>query len=110
MPAGGRQRLHREACEHRSVAVPHARMALPMIRSAPRTVASTQLPPSRGGSTKRASVLPPLLNDPINILIVDDEPKNLTVLESVLDDPGYRLVRAISADRALLALVEEEFA
>ena len=47
---------------------------------------------------------------PINILIVDDEPKNLTVLETVLDDPDYRLVRAESADQALLALVMEEFA
>ena len=46
----------------------------------------------------------------INILIVDDEPGNLLVLETVLDDPGYRLVRALSADHALLALVEEEFA
>ena len=48
--------------------------------------------------------------DPINILIVDDEPKNLTVLETVLDDPDYRLVRAGSADQALHALVMEEFA
>lgn len=47
---------------------------------------------------------------PINILIVDDELKNLTVLESILDDPGYRLVRAESADQALLALVADEFA
>lgn len=47
---------------------------------------------------------------PINILIVDDEPKNLAVLESILDDPGYRLVRAESADQALLALLVEEFA
>ena len=47
---------------------------------------------------------------PINILIVDDEPKNLTVLETILNDPGYRLVRANSADEALLALVAEEFA
>src|SRR4051812_17509745 len=47
---------------------------------------------------------------PINILLVDDEPKNLTVLETVLADPGYRLVRAQSADQALLALVGEEFA
>jgi signal transduction histidine kinase/DNA-binding response OmpR family regulator len=47
---------------------------------------------------------------PINILIVDDEPKNLTVLETVLDRPGYRLVRAESADEALLALVSGEFA
>jgi signal transduction histidine kinase len=47
---------------------------------------------------------------PANILIVDDEQKNLTVLETVLDDPGYRLIRAESADQALLALVVEEFA
>jgi len=49
-------------------------------------------------------------DSPINILIVDDEPKNLTVLETLLEDPGYRLVRAESADQALLALVVEEFA
>jgi len=47
---------------------------------------------------------------PINILIVDDEPKNLTVLETILDNPSYRLVRAESADQALLALVDDEFA
>ena len=47
---------------------------------------------------------------PINVLIVDDEAKNLAVLEAILDDPGYRLVRAVSADQALLALVAEEFA
>jgi PAS domain S-box-containing protein len=47
---------------------------------------------------------------PINILIVDDEPKNLTVLEAVLDDPDYRLVRAVSAEQALLALLADEFA
>ena len=46
----------------------------------------------------------------IDILIVDDEPKNLTVLETVLDDPSYRLVRAGSADEALFALVAQEFA
>ncbi len=47
---------------------------------------------------------------PVNILIVDDEPKNLTVLEAILDDPGYRLVRAQSAEQALLALLDDEFA
>lgn len=45
-----------------------------------------------------------------NILIVDDEPANLLVLESVLADPGYRIVRALSADQALLALMNHEFA
>ncbi|MEO5954465.1 MAG: response regulator [Nitrospiraceae bacterium] len=47
---------------------------------------------------------------PINILIVDDEPRNLFVLEAILDDPGYRLIRAESGDQALLALIKEEFA
>ena len=46
----------------------------------------------------------------IKILLVDDEPKNLTALETVLDNPGYELIRAGSADEALLALVAEEFA
>ena len=54
--------------------------------------------------------LPPPTVPPVNILIVDDEPKNLLVLESVLDDPGYRLVRATSGEEALLALMAEEFA
>jgi PAS domain S-box-containing protein len=49
-------------------------------------------------------------DDRINILIVDDEPKNLLVLETLLDNPEYRLVRANSADQALLSLIEEEFA
>src|SRR3954470_11501518 len=48
--------------------------------------------------------------EPINILLVDDEPKNLIALETVLDDPAYRLIRAGSADEALLALVAEDFA
>lgn len=47
---------------------------------------------------------------PINVLIVDDEPKNLSVLESVLDDPGYRLIRAGSGSEALMALMAHEFA
>lgn len=46
----------------------------------------------------------------INILIVDDEPKNLTVLETVLDAPRYHVIRADSADKALLALLKHEFA
>src|SRR5689334_22031301 len=45
-----------------------------------------------------------------NILIVDDESRNLDVLESILFQPGYRLVRATSANEALLALVEGDFA
>ncbi len=49
-------------------------------------------------------------DDRANILLVDDEPRNLTVLESILEGPGYRLVSAESGDQALLALVASEFA
>ena len=49
-------------------------------------------------------------NEPINILLVDDEARNLTALETVLDDPDYRLIKAGSADEALMALVAHEFA
>jgi PAS domain S-box-containing protein len=47
---------------------------------------------------------------PASILIVDDEPRNLDVLESILYSPDYRLQRAGSADEALLALVHGDFA
>lgn len=66
-------------------------------------------PPQASGPAVSAAELAAAA-EPINILIVDDEPKNLTALETVLDDPSYRLVRAGSADEALLALVAEEFA
>jgi signal transduction histidine kinase len=62
------------------------------------------------GAARVGHVLSTVADAPINILIVDDEPKNLAVLESLLEAPGYRLVRAASADEALLALVAEEFA
>src|SRR5688572_4229003 len=45
-----------------------------------------------------------------NVLIVDDEPRNLDVLEAMLGDTDCTLVRATSADEALLALVRHEFA
>jgi len=63
--------------------------------------------PQRPGADAPASVVH---DEPINILIVDDEPKNLTVLETVLENPGYRMIRAGSADEALIALLAEEFA
>ena len=77
------------------------------------------VPPSAGGPAqvpqpqdRPAAVAPDsaVHGDPVHILIVDDEPRNLTVLETILDDPRYRLVRAESADQALHALVSQEFA
>lgn len=50
------------------------------------------------------------MKDSANILLVDDDARNLDVLESILSAPDYRLFRARTADEALLALVREEFA
>lgn len=46
----------------------------------------------------------------ISILLVDDNKKNLDALESILTSPELRLVRAQTADEALLWLVHNEFA
>ena len=46
----------------------------------------------------------------VNILLVDDEVRNLDALESFLQSPDYNLVRAVTAERALLLLLEGEFA
>src|SRR5262249_24183658 len=59
-----------------------------------------------------STVPPPTLNSnsPVHILLVDDEPRNLDVVESILQAPDYRLVRSESGDAALLALVQADFA
>ncbi|HVM48166.1 MAG TPA: response regulator [Candidatus Acidoferrum sp.] len=49
-------------------------------------------------------------NTAVNILLVDDEARNLDALESILNSPDYRLVRAQNADEALRALVSDTFA
>ena len=46
----------------------------------------------------------------VNILLVDDEARNLDVLESVLQSDDYNLVRAVTADDALLSLISGDFA
>lgn len=50
------------------------------------------------------------MSDTVSILLVDDEDRNLDVLESILQSPDYRLVRALGPDEALKALVSETFA
>jgi PAS domain S-box-containing protein len=86
-----------------------------------RNVASTKetvvnFPISKGDQAEapehdeHASLRPSAGDQRVNILIVDDEPKNLTVLETVLNNPAYRLIKAESADQALLALLVDQFA
>src|SRR5690242_18950347 len=46
----------------------------------------------------------------VNILLVDDQVRNLEVLEAILASPEHHLVRASSGDEALLALMKDDFA
>lgn len=46
--------------------------------------------------------------DQVNLLLVDDEPRNLDALEAILADRGYNLLRAEDADRALRLLLDCE--
>jgi signal transduction histidine kinase len=49
--------------------------------------------------------------EPVNVLLVDDENRNLDALESILESMrGLRLVRALRPEDALLALLQNEFA
>lgn len=52
-----------------------------------------------------------VMNEPLaHILLVDDQERNLDVLQAILSNPDYCLVRATSGEEALLALLRQEFA
>jgi two-component sensor histidine kinase/DNA-binding response OmpR family regulator len=86
------------------MAIPMSDVKPPRQAAAPRTFAEA--------AQESLGALNPgdFASEPINILIVDDEPKNLTVLRSILDRPDYRLVCAESAEQALLGLLSEQYA
>jgi PAS domain S-box-containing protein len=50
------------------------------------------------------------MSDTPKVLIVDDQPRNLDALEAMLEPTGCGIVRALSADEALLALLRHDFA
>lgn len=50
------------------------------------------------------------LEEKIKILLVDDKPNNLILLEAILDSPEYRLVKAASGKEALEHLLHDDFA
>jgi DNA-binding response OmpR family regulator len=50
------------------------------------------------------------MKTPVPLLIVDDRPSNLAALEAVLSSPDHQLVMVQSAQEALLALLQTEFA
>jgi PAS domain S-box-containing protein len=65
-----------------------------------------------GGATaareERAAIMH--WTEPVNILLVDDRPENLTALVSTLDQPDYRLITATSGQEALKLVLKTSFA
>src|SRR5207249_4681076 len=49
-------------------------------------------------------------DEPVNILLVDDQPQNLLALESIMEGLGQNLVRAGSGPEALRRLLLQDFA
>src|SRR5688572_15906431 len=50
------------------------------------------------------------MDDAPNILIVDDDPRNLLALEAMLEDVGCRLTKVTSGREALRLLLSESYA
>jgi len=69
-------------------------------------------PPVTGKATADAGrdQAGPRAQDTVNILLVDDDFRNLDVVESILKPSGHRLVRAETSDAALMALIQNDFA
>ena len=57
-----------------------------------------------------ASSAGPVTDQVVEILIVDDEDRNLDALSVILEHPGYQLLRARSGDEALRLLLKHEVA
>lgn len=74
----------------------------------------TMSPVSQAGAlaagANGAPALDPAPEVSVKILVVDDEPSNLAVLEAVFQDSGYSLVHASSGAEALMALIQHDFA
>jgi signal transduction histidine kinase len=51
-----------------------------------------------------------MMDEPVDILIVDDEPRNLIALEAVLEGRGLRAIKAGSGEEALRFLLGQQFA
>lgn len=50
------------------------------------------------------------MNDSTKVLLVDDRPDNLLVLESILESPELTLIKATSGNEALSLVLEHDFA
>lgn len=58
----------------------------------------------------RPGAMPPLFGDTASVLIVDDDPKVVEMLTSMLEPEGYDCTGASDADEAMARLEERDFA
>lgn len=71
---------------------------------------STVRPLTRTDAAHRFAPEPTIRPPQVKILMVDDQPSNLLVLEAVLESLGHTLVRARSGEEALKCLLQDDFA
>src|SRR5438067_1421176 len=112
MPGSGSVRLYRQTGRRQAAALAVARLVAPMI-GARRSPATVEAPEGTGiPSARRDPVLPvsSFGDETVPILLVDDQPANLDALEASLATSGCRFVLARTADEALLALLNQDFA
>ncbi|HEY5812545.1 MAG TPA: response regulator, partial [Terrimicrobiaceae bacterium] len=64
-------------------------------------------PPSESGLDRLGAISSSFVP---TVLLVDDDPRNLFALESVLEGENYAIAKAQGGDEALLALMTQEFA
>jgi CheY-like chemotaxis protein len=70
-------------------------------------VATEHIPP---GESETEQIEMPAPATPATVLLVDDDPRNLFALESVLEGGDYTIKKAQTGNEALLALMRQEFA
>src|SRR4029077_9919250 len=94
-----------EAGQQRSAVVALARLAQPL-----RLVMNMSRFPPPEIPVLHPPMPPVDDSDVVRILVVDDQKSNLDAIDALLSTSGCQLIRAQSADEALMALLDHEFA
>src|ERR1044071_4795491 len=102
MPGSRRVGLPREAGEHRAAPERPPALAAPVNRRGVESVAGQQ---SHPGLEATFGAEPMTAKDPVNILLVDDQPGKLLAYEAMLHPLGENLIRANSGREALEQLL-----
>src|SRR3989442_8393547 len=105
MHRSGRFRLHHQAGRHRPASLGLKDLAAQMSHTTPES------PPAEGTWASEQSRLRVLAaSSPVSILLVDDEPRNLVAMSSLLESENHQLVQAASGEEALRHVLQNEFA